>query len=104
MKTLIIVISLLITMPLYAAEDGTYDAVVTSDNGSYTVPIEVEDDEVTIIYWPNGGAMHLYGAELDGTEATGTSSDDDREYSVEINESTFEDEVCEDYEECTENE
>jgi hypothetical protein len=55
-------------------EDGTHDAVVTTDSGSYTVPVEVEGGEVTVVHWPNGGDMHVSGAELDGTGASGSNS------------------------------
>lgn len=51
-----------------------YDAIVTTDSGSYTVPVEVEDGEVTHVYWPNGGAMNVYGGELSDGEAFGTNS------------------------------
>jgi len=55
-------------------EDSTYDATVTTDSGSYRIPVEVEDNEVTSVHWPNGGNMHLYGAEIDGDEASGYDS------------------------------
>ena len=55
-------------------EDGTYDAVVTTDSGSYTVPVEVEDGEVTHVDWPNGGRMTVDGAELQDGEADGINS------------------------------
>lgn len=71
-----IIISLFfLTIPLIpntSAEE--YDAVVTTDSGSYTVPVEVEDGEVTHVYWPNGGAMNVYGGELSDGEAVGTNS------------------------------
>ncbi|MFA5315839.1 MAG: hypothetical protein WC369_00235 [Dehalococcoidales bacterium] len=62
----------------YAIEDGTYDATVTTDSGSYTVPVEVKDGEVMHVEWPNGGNMSVSGAELDGGEASGTNSRGDR--------------------------
>jgi hypothetical protein len=55
-------------------EDGTHDATVTTRSGSYTVPVEIEDGEVTTVHWPNGGNMHVMGADLDDTEASGTNS------------------------------
>lgn len=57
-----------------AAADGTYDAEVTTESGTYTVPVEVENGEVTHVEWPNGGAMHVYGGELTGGSASGTNS------------------------------
>ena len=51
-----------------------YEATVTTPSGSYSVPVEVEDGEVTTVYWPSGGNMHVYGAEIDDGEASGTNS------------------------------
>jgi hypothetical protein len=58
--------------------DGRYDARVRTDSGVYRVPVEVEDGEVTVIRWPNGGRMRVQGAELDDGEAIGHSSRGDR--------------------------
>ena len=56
-------------------EDGTYDATVTTESGTYSVPVEVEGDEVSLVYWPNGGEMHVQGASLDSDgEASGFNS------------------------------
>lgn len=55
-------------------EDGTHDATVTTDSGTYSVPVEVEDGEVTEVHWPNGGDMTVDGAEIDGGEASGYNS------------------------------
>ena len=56
------------------AEDGTYDATVSTDSGSYSVPVEVENGEVTQVHWPNGGDMTVSGADISGDEATGVNS------------------------------
>ena len=50
-----------------------YDAEVTTDSGIYTVPVEVEDGEVSKVYWPNGGAMTVTDADLEDNEADGTN-------------------------------
>lgn len=55
--------------------DGTYDAEVITPSGTYAVPVEVSGGEVDCVEWPNGGCMHLFGAEIDSNgEATGTNS------------------------------
>ncbi len=65
--------------------DGTYDAEVTTDSGSYTVPVEVENGEVTHVDWPNGGNMSLNGANLNSFgEASGYNSKGDS-VTIEIN-------------------
>ena len=75
MKNVLFALALtFLTIPAFAVEDGTYDAVVTTDSGSYTVPVEIEDGEVTYVHWPNGGDMTLFGAEIIDCEATGTNS------------------------------
>lgn len=63
----------LFACPIFS-EDGTYDATVTTDSGSYSVPVEVEDGEVTYVHWPNGGDMSVSGADISDNEATGTNS------------------------------
>ena len=58
--------------------DGTYDATVRTDSGSYTVPVEVEGGEVSHVDWPNGGNMTVQGADLDDAgEADGTNLNGD---------------------------
>jgi hypothetical protein len=56
------------------SEDGTYDATVTTDSGSYPVPVEVEGGDVTHVHWPNGDNMSVEGAEIDYSEAYGFNS------------------------------
>jgi len=70
-----ILILLLIILPSFVySEDGTYDATVTTNSGSYSVPVEIEGGEVTQVHWPNGGDMSVYGGEISGGEATGFNS------------------------------
>jgi hypothetical protein len=58
-----------------AANDGTYDAQVTTESGdTYSVPVEVEDGAVTQVHWPNGGNMNVEGGDLEAGEAMGTNS------------------------------
>jgi hypothetical protein len=69
--------SVLISGPAFGDKhpiDGTYDARVRTDSGTYRVPVEVEDGQVTHIRWPNGGRMRVRGADLDGDEANGSDS------------------------------
>ena len=66
-------------------DDGTYDATVTTSSGSYTVPVEVENGEVSEVHWPNGGEMNVYGGNIDEGEATGYNSRGDY-ISIEIDE------------------
>lgn len=55
-------------------EDGTYDATVTTSSGSYKVPVEVQDGEVTHVEWPSGGNMSVNGADIQDGEASGYNS------------------------------
>lgn len=70
--------------------DGTYDARVRSDGGSYRVPVDVEDGEVTKIHWPNGGRMRLRGAEIEDGEASGINSRDER-FQIELEDLEYDD-------------
>lgn len=42
-------------------EDGTYSAEIeyynpeTGTSSTYTLDVEIEDNELTVIHWPNGG-------------------------------------------------
>jgi hypothetical protein len=80
--------------------DGTSDAEVTTDSGTYNVPVEVENGEVTGVQWPNGGTMSVTGADIEDGEAIDTNSKgnsvsieiDDPEYDDEMGESEDEDE------------
>lgn len=85
--TILMGLLLVFSLPISAQEydDGTYDATVTTESGTYTVPVEVEDGEVTGVYWPNGGQMHVLGGDIDGSSASG-SSYDGRWVDVEIDE------------------
>lgn len=74
---LIITLTIIVSSFCCFAEDGTYDATVVTDSGSYAVPIEVEDGEVTQVYWPNGGDMSVSGAEISDGEADGFNSKGD---------------------------
>ena len=83
---------LLVATPIFADSnpvDGTYDARVKTDSGTYRVPVEVEDGEVTSIRWPNGGHMRVRGAEIEDGEAVGRSSDGDR-FRIEIDNLEYE--------------
>ena len=72
LQYVIVALLLILHMPLWAEE---YDATVTTDSGSYTVPVEVEGGEVTTVNWPNGGNMSVSGADLDSSgSASGTNS------------------------------
>lgn len=74
MSYLLIGFCMTVAIPTACAEDGTYDATVTTDSGTYTVPVEVEDGEVSLVHWPNGGDMHVYGADISNGEAQGYNS------------------------------
>jgi len=73
MKIISLAVLALMTLPFICFAE-TYDATVTTESGNYTVPVEVESGEVTHVYWPNGGAMTVSGAEIEGNYASGTNS------------------------------
>ena len=75
-------------------QDGTYDALVTTRSGTYSVPVEVDSGEVTHVHWPNGGHMDVINGELDGGVANGFNLRGDP-VQVEINDSSYDDDSTE---------
>lgn len=84
--------------------DGTYCAEVdyynpnTGTNSTYTLNVEVENNELTVIHWPNGGWLdesHFTPEELDSSGSCSFTSDQGYEYTVQITgpECDFTDEV-----------
>lgn len=74
-------------------EDNTYCADVeyynpnTGTRSSYTLNVEVEDNELTVIHWPNGGWLdedHFSPEELDSDGSCSFTSDKGYEYTVQI--------------------
>ncbi|PKV75290.1 hypothetical protein [Pontibacter ramchanderi] len=72
--------------------DGTYCAEVdyynpnTGNSSTYTLEVEIEDDDLTTIHWPNGGWLddsHFSSTDISGGSASFTS-DRGYEYTVTI--------------------
>ena len=66
------------TLTTRLAHADKTDARVRTDSGTYRVPVEVEDGEVTKVYWPNGGNMRVRGADIEDGEAIGRDYDGNR--------------------------
>lgn len=73
--------------------DGTYCADIdyynpqTGTRNTYTLNVEVESHEVTVIHWPNGGwldSSHFSPEELDSTGSCSFSSYDGKQYDIQI--------------------
>ena len=76
-----------------AYPDGTYAADVeyynpdTGTRNTYTLNVEVESNQVTLIHWPNGGwldSSHFSPEELDSSGYCSFTSDQGYEYSIQI--------------------
>ncbi len=73
--------------------DGTYEAEVkgynpdTGHEATYTLDVEVEDGELTKIYWNNGGWLDdSHFSPVDISDGSASFEDDrGREYKVELN-------------------
>ncbi|ESU24359.1 hypothetical protein FEDK69T_08050 [Flavobacterium enshiense DK69] len=74
--------------------DNTYCAEVeyynpnTGTRSTYTLNVEVENNELTVIHWPNGGWLdedHFSPEELDSDGSCSFTSDRGYEYTVQIN-------------------
>ena len=78
---------------IYCAEVNYYNPN-TGNSSSYTLTVEIQNNELTQINWPNGGWMdndHFSGAEIDENGYTSFSSDKGYDYEVQI---TGEDSDC----------
>ncbi|WP_028375599.1 hypothetical protein [Leeuwenhoekiella sp. MAR_2009_132] len=74
-------------------QDGTYSATVyynnpeTSYSATYTLDVEVEDNEVTVIYFPNDGYLdydHIWPDELDDYGYVIISGEEGKTYEIQI--------------------
>jgi hypothetical protein len=87
--------------------DGTFSAEVdyynpnTGTSSTYTLDVEVENNEVTEIYWPNGGSLddsHFTPQELDSNGTCSFTSDAGYDYEVTITDSDYFNSSDDDYE------
>ena len=76
----------------YGYSDGTYCAEIeyyyskTGTRSTYTLEVEIEDNQLTVIHWPNGGWLddsHFYPPDISDGYAE-FESDKGVEYTVEI--------------------
>lgn len=74
-------------------EDGTYTATVdyynpeTGYSETYTLDVEVEDNQVTVIYFPNDGYLdddHIWPTDLDDNGFASVDGEDGKTYDVQI--------------------
>lgn len=74
-------------------EDGTYTATVdyynpeTGYSATYTLDVEVEDNQVTIIYFPNDGYLdddHIWPDYLDESGFVSIEGEDGKTYDIQI--------------------
>jgi len=74
-------------------EDGTYSASVdyynpeTGYSSTYSLEVEVVDNEVTTIYFPNDGYLdddHIWPSELDASGYVVIDGEDGKTYEVQI--------------------
>jgi hypothetical protein len=73
--------------------DGTYCADIeyynpdTGTRSTYTLNVEVESNEVTVIQWPNGGwldSSHFNSEELDSDGSCSITAFDGKQYDIQI--------------------
>lgn len=90
-----------------AHPDGQFTAEVnyynfnTGTSSTYTLDVEVEDNYVTVIYWPNGGWLddsHFIPQELDSNGRCSFTSDAGYDYEVTITDSDYFNANIDDYE------
>lgn len=90
-----------------AYPDGTYCAAIdyynpnTGTQSTYTLNVEVENNEVTVIHWPNGGwldSSHFSPEQLDSNGSCSYISFEGQQYDIQItgSECSYTDNVVED--------
>jgi len=60
----IVICALLLFITAHPARSEEYAAEVTTKNGTFFVPVEVENGEVTVVYWSEEDHMPVYGGEI----------------------------------------
>lgn len=74
-------------------EDGTYSAMVdyynpkTGYSATYTLDVEIEDNQVTVIYFPNDGYLdddHIWPDELDEDGFVSIEGEEGKTYDIQI--------------------
>lgn len=77
-KTFItVMVMCLVLMPGVLSIAETYDADVTTDDGTYSASADVENGEVTSIDMPNEGYESITGGDIEGGEASGYDAEGD---------------------------
>ena len=74
---IVLILTLLLAYSCVLSEDGRYEAIVTTDSGTYSASVEVYDGEVVRIYWPNDEDTTVSGAKINDGEATGVDQNGD---------------------------
>ena len=68
-------VSMLLLSNFACAEDGNYDAFVTTKDGTYSASVVVESGKVTMVRWQRGVNTIVSTAEIVDGVANGTDSD-----------------------------
>ncbi len=71
---------------VYCAEVGYYYSV-TGTQSTYILEVEIEDEELTVIRWPNGGWLdndHITPSELDKNGTCTVFGEEGKTYEVEL--------------------
>lgn len=72
---LMVALLVFVGLPALAfAQNGEYDAYVSTESGTYRGVVEVEDGEVVYVRRKDGDQMTLEGAKIVGGQADGTDS------------------------------
>lgn len=81
------------TTSIETYSDGTYCADVdyynpdTGTNNTYTLNVEVENNELTVIHWPNGGwldSTHFSPEELDSNGSCSFTTYEGKQFDIQI--------------------
>ena len=73
-----------VLIPYIFAQNGLYKAIVNTESGNYEASVEVENEEVVYVHWPNGEQTSVYGAKITDGRASGIDSKE-KHIDIEIN-------------------
>jgi hypothetical protein len=71
------------------ADIGTYTARVSTDGRTYTLPVVIENDEVTKVIWTDGRRMDVAGGVLHGLKAFAMSYKGGYRFNIEVTDPAY---------------
>lgn len=84
----VLMAAVLSTMSAHA-DIGTYTARVSTDGRTYTLPVVIENDEVTKVIWTDGRRMAVAGGVLHGLKAFAMSYTGGYRFNIDVTDPAY---------------